>query len=668
MNMNNLKKTSIIKIISTSSLLLVVLLTISACGKSGAQTGEELKEPAAVSARSIKESSTLKEKLTYSGLVSSVEEAKIIARTSGHAEEINFNVGDEVNMGDTLARIDDVDGSSSSAGFNSNQVRQAQIAVSQALASYRMAETNYENLLVSTQKDLNQAEIAKNQSLTGKGNTASSVEENFKSAELALETAQAAAESAKISLENRRKTASQGEVDAKDNAETTADGAANIAASIISSINNIASLDDQNPVSLNYKSNLGALDPSALSAAKNNFALAKTASQKYSAGGFKSLNEKIDSADDLAEKTKRLADSAKTLFEKTMTSVDLPQTSLTGASLSGLQSQAAGFQSQISAAIAQINGAKQLLANTPLNNTSTLDALEKAYDLAKKQEAQAAQNLNSLKAGNKSQSDAADFGYQSAANQYATLKTKLDSQISVAKSQLDIASFQYQSAGTVLQGLYDIHLAIAPIDGTVTQKLVSAGDAVSAGQLLAVVSRPEDVKIVFYTDQDNLFYFRLGQAAEIKDNDGKSYAGKITAITPQADSLTRRFQIEVRPERTDLPASPAGDKNAKPPLAAETGASGVFVLGTVMDVIIPITKTAKNPDTAILPLSAIEVGQSGNYVFIIENGIAKKTQVEIVKVEGENAEVKIDLPEETLVIVDGNKLLADGDPVVVKSE
>jgi len=647
-------------------LLLAVLLITSACGKSDAETGKELKEPIAVSARSIKESSTLKEKLTYSGLVSSVEEAKIIARTSGHAEEINFNVGDKVNMGDTLARIDDVDGSSSSAGFNSNQVRQAQIAVSQALASYRMAETNYENLLVSTQKDLNQAEIAKNQSLTGKGNTASSAEENFKAAELALETAQAATAQAKITLENRAKIAGQSETDAKDNAETTADGAANTAASIISSVNNIASLDDQNPVSLNYKSNLGAIDPAALSAARNNYAIAKAASQKYSAGGFRSLNEKVDAVYDLAQKTKRLADSVKILFDKTITSVDLPQTSLAGVSLSGLQSQAAGFQSQISAAIAQVNGAKQLLANTPLNNTTTLDALEKAYDLAKKQEAQAAQNLNNLKAGNKSQSDAADFGYQSAANQYEAIKTKLDSQVSVAKSQLDIASLQYQNASTALQGLYDIHLAIAPIDGTITQKLVSAGDAISAGQLLAVVSRPEDVKIVFYTDQDNLFYFRLGQAAEIKDNDGKSYAGTITAITPQADSLTRRFQIEVRPERTDLPASPAGDKNAKPPLAAGTGASGVFILGTVMDVIIPITKTAKNPDTAILPLSAIEVGQSGNYVFTIENGIAKKTEVEIVKVEGENAEVKINLPKETLIITDGNKLIADGDPVAVK--
>ncbi|MFA6171893.1 MAG: HlyD family efflux transporter periplasmic adaptor subunit [Patescibacteria group bacterium] len=644
-----------IKIAALILLLGAGFAAVSFFGKTVADEGvKEANAPLAVTAQTIKESDSLKENLEYSAIVSGDQEAKIFAKTSGNAKEVNFKVGDKVKMGALLVRIDEPGANVSGQGFNSAQVKQAQISASQAYASYEMARTNYQNTLNSSQKDLAQARIARDQARTGTGNTNLTIEESLKASQIAYDTAKEAAEQARLALENRKKISGQSEIDMNVNADTAVDTAADTCNSVITSINNITSLDDNNIISLSYKSQLGALDVSVISAAKKNYITAQTANQKYISTNFNGINSKISAALDLAQETKKLADSVKILLDKTVPTAELPQTSLTGSSLSSLQSAVSSYQSLANGAISQINGAKQSLTNTPLNNTAALDALQKAYDLAKKQEAQAAQSLNNLKAGNKSQIDSAGFGQKSAENQYEAAKIRLDSQISMAKSQMDISEFQYQNAVQGLQSLYDIHLATAAIDGTITQKFVNQGEAVSQGQLLAVVSQPEKVKLTFYTDQDNLPYFTLGQAAIIKDAQGNSYPGKVTSITPQADSLTKRFMIEVRPDQTD---GQPGNKE-----------SNTFVLGTVMDIVVPITKKAKTAGTAILPLSAIEVGQSGNYIFYIEEAKAKKIKIEIVKVEGENAEVKIGLPEETLIVVDGNKLIHEGDPVTVKEK
>jgi hypothetical protein len=111
----------------------------------------------------------------------------------------------------------------------------------------------------------------------------------------------------------------------------------------------------------------------------------------------------------------------------------------------------ASYQTQINTVISQVKAAKQSLANVGLTNDSTLDSLEKAYELAKQQEALAAQNLTSLKAGNSSQKDQASFSADLAQNQYDNLKVKTNSQIAAARSQMESAQLQYVNAQVSLQ-------------------------------------------------------------------------------------------------------------------------------------------------------------------------------------------------------------------------
>lgn len=627
--------------------LLISSIALSGCGKKEETVDSGKKEATPVETRTVSASHELKEKLEYPAMVIPEEEAQIVAKTGGTAQDVKFKLGDKVSVGDLLAKIDDADKNNAVGkfNFNSSQINQAKLAVEQAYSNLNMARTSYQNLIFSNEKDLQQAEIAKNQALKSKDNTGSITSEGLKSAELAYETAKTAAEQAKINLDNHKKISGQSSQDAGDNADTAATAAADACDSIITGINNILELGDFDRSSLSYKNNLGVLDLSTLSKARTDYALAKSLNDQYKSSQFANIQDKINLVAQLVEKTKNLSDSAKNLLSKTMTSTILPQTSNTGISLTSLQNAASSYQAQANGAIAQANSAKQAIANISLSNDSTLKALEKNYELAKKQEASAAQNLNNIKAGNSNQNDQVGFGADSASNQYDNLKIKLGTQLNIAKSQADMAEIQYQNAVTALNGLYDNHLAISPISGTITKKNVENGSTVSAGQILAIVSKTENIKIQFFIDQESLSFIEAGLPVIFKDSDNNEYPGKITSFTSQADAATKRFLVEAKPDQTDLK---------------------IFTTGTVINVVVPITKSSDKKELIILPLSAIEIGQNGNLLTIISEGVAKKIKVEIAKVEGEYAQIKAGLPEETEIIIDGNKDIKDGESVITK--
>jgi len=621
--------------------LLLSALTLSACGKT-APAPETKAIPTPVKVQTVAQSLSVRQTVTYPGMVAAESEATVIAKASGNLTGAKFKVGETVVLGQELARIDDVNAPLVNNNFNNNQIKQAKIGVSQAEAAAQLARTSYDNLLVSAVKDLRSAEIARDQAAKGQSNLEITAEESLKSATLAYETAKIATEQAKLTLENRQKLAEQGAQDTKDNADLAADSIANTCAGLIVNINNITGLDTNNSVTIAYSANLGALDINSLNVAKSSYAAAKESYAHYNSLKFSSIDGKVVAAKKLTEDFKKLTDDIKYLFDKTSASGSLPSSSLAGPSLSGLQQASAGYQTQMNAALSQINSISQALVNVSLNNSSLLDSLNQAYELAKQQEASASQALNNLKAGNTSQKDQAGFVYNLAQNQYDNLKIKIEAQISAAKTQLETAQAQYNNALISLQSLYDAHSIIAPLNGTVTKTYVAEGEAVAPGQPVVTISQTQNIKIKFYVEPDNLLDIKPGLPATIISDQNKSYSGMVAAVSPQADPLTRRFLVELKLENSD----------------------GLY-LGTVVNVKLDLVKAVNAPGLIILPLSAVTVGQNGNFIFISENNLAKKVSVEIQEVLGELAKLKVSLPAEAIIIIDGNKLLQEATPVVV---
>ena len=620
------------------ALLLSFALLLSACGKKTDNAPIEQPAPISVKGQTVSESLSIKQDLEYPGMIVAESEANIMAKASGNLTSANFKIGDQVALGQELAKIDDVNSAAFNPNnYNTSQIKQAKNTVSQAEGAYSLAKNSYNNLLVSSVKDLRSAEISRDQAAKGQSNLDITTAESIKSAELAFETSKIAAEQARLTLENRQKLSEQSTTDTNTNAENTASLAISTAGTVITNINNVTAFDDNNTVSISYRSNLGALDSSTYSNAKQSYQTAKDALVNYGTKKFSNLNEKLSAATVVVEAVKKLADDTKTLLDKTIVSTSLPQNSVSGASLSGLQAAVAGYQSQMSGVISQINGAAQAVTNVSLNNTSLLDSLRQAYDLSKQQQASAEQALNNLKAGNTSQKDQANFVYSLAQNQYDNLKVKIESQIEGARTQMETAAIQYNNSVMALQSLYDAHSVISPLTGTITKVFINNGEAVAAGQPILTVSQTQNIKVQFYVEPDNSLAIKPGLAVKVTTDNINFYDGIVAAVSPQADAVTRRFLVEVKLDKNDN-----------------------LFLGTVATVKLSLIKTAGEAGLIVIPLSAVSISQNGNYIFIAEGGSAKKVAVEIREVLGEIAKLKVDLPLETIIIIDGNKLLSDG--------
>lgn len=618
----------------------VVLLAILAIINNKPKDTAEIPAPPpiTVSLQSAADSRSAQAEVEFPGLIASESEAKVVAKISGNAVGTDkIKVGSHVTAGQILFVLDDLTGRDYGAGFNAAMVKQAALAVNQAQTNYELARVSYNNAVESSAKDLKTAELGRDQALSGKSNQNLTATETLKSAELALETARIAAELAKNNLEIKSKQISQSAGDTEINSSVSADAAVSSAGSIIAGINSISGLDSNNAVDIPYKNQLGVAESTSWSSAKDAYDRAKLFFNDYSKNKNQSAQTKLDQAVKVVEATKDLAEKFKHLLD-----VSVATGQLSTAGLSGLQASAGGYLTQINGSLTQLNLAKQGLGNLGPNNQSALDGLQKAYALAKNQEAQAAQAVNSLKAGNQSQSDLASFASSSAENNYQSLKAKINTQLYASKSQLDLAATTYQNAQVALQSLYDSHQIVSPINGFLTKKSVSEGDAVSPGQLLLTVSQTDNVKAVTFVDADIAALLTLGQAAEIKTGD-KNHAGIVSAISPAADPLTRRFLVEVKPTNVK-----AGD----------------LVLGTVATVSLPVTRSTLAENEFILPLKAISIGQNGNYIFIADNNRARQISVEVGEVSGETAKVKGLLKPEDRIIIDGARLLSDGQEIL----
>ncbi len=606
------------------SFIFLSIFLFSACSRNVLEEENEEENKFLVGVQDLSDFSSFDQELLYSGTISPLAEANIVAKSTGTLVDSQFNLADNVLVGDRLGRIDDLSSlSSQSSLFNSNQIKQAEIAVNQAKNSYDLALTNYNNILSSSKKELEQAEISFQQSLKNKDNLELTITENLASANIAYQTAQLSAEQAKLNLENQTKKLKQAKEDLQKNSRLIANLNLNSASTILTNINNITGFDRNNLIKINYEVNLGALDSSSLIKSRNLYNQLKDRIEKTDENE-KDLNKYINQIIELIELTKDLSDSTKILFEKTISSSTLSQ-----AQLFNLQNQVANLQNQASVSLSQINSVKQSLNNFDLEYKNNLEMLNKSYDLALKQKESARQNLNNLEAGNVSQLDQVGFSINLAENQLSNIEIKIQSQIESARSQVDASKMQYDNSLLMLDNLYDSYNLISPLSGIITGKHFSSGDTVSTGQLVYTISQIDKLKVVFFVDEESINNLKLGQEIVINNQ----VVASIFSLAPQADMFSRKFKVEAILDKVD------------------------FSLRKVVDIKIILNRKGENDDIYFLPLSSININQSGSFVFLYDEGKAKEIEVEILELIGERARVEIKDKNEAIIIVNGNRRL-----------
>jgi RND family efflux transporter MFP subunit len=210
----------------------------------------------------------------------------------------------------------------------------------------------------------------------------------------------------------------------------------------------------------------------------------------------------------------------------------------------------------------------------------------------------------------------------------------LTTSYNVARSNLDAARFNARFARIE-----------APADGIVFERMVEAGELVQPGQPVVVLGSTASgwVVRVALADRDAV-RMETGAAAQVTFDafPGRTFDGKVSRIGAAADRITGTFEVEVE-------VQPDGAR---------------FARGLVAKVALPLAQLPGVAASAtVVPVSALveaDGQQATVYVLDRAQNLARRKQVELGPLLGEQIVVTAGLVIGDAVITDGAAWLTDG--------
>jgi RND family efflux transporter MFP subunit len=188
----------------------------------------------------------------------------------------------------------------------------------------------------------------------------------------------------------------------------------------------------------------------------------------------------------------------------------------------------------------------------------------------------------------------------------------------------------------------------APMDGVILKRKVEVGSLVGPGTVAFVLADTRLAKVLFGIPDVMLKHVALGSSLDITTESfpGRTFAGKVTAVSPAADTQTRVFQVEVtvpnpKDELKDGMIAALDVKGAPAPSAQASLPLGAIVRG-------------KTPSQ---PYAVFVVADDGG------KQVARMRAVELGAVFGNRVAVTSGVGARDRIIVSGNTVVKDGDVV-----
>jgi len=220
-----------------------------------------------------------------------------------------------------------------------------------------------------------------------------------------------------------------------------------------------------------------------------------------------------------------------------------------------------------------------------------------------------------------------------------------------AKTQADV----YRAAIKSDQGLLDnlkVQLSYctitAPISGRISAAAVKVGNFVRQADTspMATINQMAPVYVSFTVPQKRLTDLREALANETATIDAivpgsdKRTGGQVTMIENMVDSATGMAMIR-----------------ATMPNKGEVLWPGTLVTTEI---------TLREEEAVVVPTAAIQVSQTGNFVFLVKDGVAKVQPVAVERAVEGNTVVSSGLSGGETVVTDGQLLLSNGTHVTVR--
>jgi RND family efflux transporter MFP subunit len=211
-----------------------------------------------------------------------------------------------------------------------------------------------------------------------------------------------------------------------------------------------------------------------------------------------------------------------------------------------------------------------------------------------------------------------------------------------AQAQLADAKARFQSA----QDNLDRARITAPFAGVVSERSISAGDVVTMGAPLFTVVDPSTMRLEAAVPAEQLGEIRVGAPAHftVSGYGDKLFTGRVTAVNPTADPVTRQVRIYV----------------TIPNRGAQPLVGGLFAEGRVA--------SAARP-ALVVPETAVDRRGVAPYVLRLKGGKAEQVTVELGLHDKarERFEIRNGLSAGDTLLVGAARGISAGTPVVVSS-
>ncbi|MGE5266081.1 MAG: efflux RND transporter periplasmic adaptor subunit [Deltaproteobacteria bacterium] len=205
-----------------------------------------------------------------------------------------------------------------------------------------------------------------------------------------------------------------------------------------------------------------------------------------------------------------------------------------------------------------------------------------------------------------------------------------------AVTNLETARAAVELAATRL----DKHLLRAPFDGIAGVRKVSVGAFVAVGTPVVNIEKIDRLKVDFKVPEIHLNAVSPGQIVDVTVDaiPGRVFEGKIYAINPQVDVNGRALQARALIDNKDLMLRP-----------------GLFARILI--------KGAVQRDAVVVPESAILPRAGDNFVFRVNQGVARQLRVKLGERTAGQVEISEGLAAGDIVVTAGQHKLRDGTAV-----
>lgn len=208
------------------------------------------------------------------------------------------------------------------------------------------------------------------------------------------------------------------------------------------------------------------------------------------------------------------------------------------------------------------------------------------------------------------------------------------------------AEAQLKSAEAALklaQRQYDDSYIKAPLAGRLADRYVDEAAMVKPGDRIGVVVDARNMKLKTSVSESEVALLRAGQSATVAVDamPGKTFSGKVISVAQKA-SGERTYPVEILVENDP----------------AESLKSGMFGRGVIA--------VAHATGVLVVPRSAVLSDLSGRYVYVAENGIARRVPVKLGMQEQEQVQIVSGLSAGAQLVVSGQQRLSEGAKIIVQ--